>query len=197
MTNKSGFTIVEITVYIMILLVAFTAIGGFIVNNLKLVSMEKNSSENNFWANKAIYHISKELKNANFAMTGDFPIVSALDNEIIFYSDYDNDNTVERIRYFIEDNVLKKGIIEPSKYPYSYDTDSEQVKEYVKNINNNDTNLFSYFDEDYTSSSLSLATPAAINQISIIKVYIRLTETLQENDNNPVELETAINIRNL
>ena len=74
-------------------------------------------------------------------------IISSNANDFHFYSDIDDDNLVEGVRFFIEGTQLKQGITEPSGVPLSYDGAEtvSVISSHVRNIEQSVT-AFHYFD---------------------------------------------------
>ncbi|GIW66371.1 MAG: hypothetical protein KatS3mg095_0269 [Candidatus Parcubacteria bacterium] len=113
--------------------------------------------------------MSRELKSMLQSNVGNYPIEKATNNEIVFYSDIDNDGLVERIRYFIENNNLKKGIVKPQGNPLSYDLNQEKILTLIYNLTN--SNIFEYYDKN---NQLTFD----INNIKIIKINLSAVEPI-------------------
>jgi prepilin-type N-terminal cleavage/methylation domain-containing protein len=127
-TLNSGFTIIEILVasaLLVVLSVAFVGLQYVLSQNQTSAWQSYQSIEN---ANGVVNIISKELRNAQKSETGSYPLVTANDQSIVFYSDYDYDGISERVRYTLTGSQLVRGIVEPTGSPYSYNLASEKVK---------------------------------------------------------------------
>ena len=108
-----GLTMVETIMTIMITIIVMS---GFSYLFAKLWSVYGFTIETGVATRKAIHALDNAKDAINKARTGingSYPIISASENEFIFYSDYDDDGVTERIRYFLEAQQLKVGIIEP------------------------------------------------------------------------------------
>jgi len=137
-----------------------------------------------------------EIRAMAQSVNGSYPIESALQNSLIFYSDVDGDGFTDRIRYFLDGATLKRGIIKPTGAPLSYPAADEKVKEEVHNIYTPAGNIFGYYNSSYSGSGGGLPFPINIPSVRLIKVNITV-------DPNPIDQSSrvnfsdSVNIRNL
>lgn len=190
---KKGFSIIEVTFFIFVLVIASIAIFSFMTNSLKIVNIQKKVSQNSFLASRAMNRIERDLKQAQTAENGNFALEAAEANEIIFYSDYDLDGDIERIRYFIQDSILKKGVIDPLGFPAQYDQQQEDITNQVTDVVI-DNPVFQYFDKN--QGDVQLSTPAIPKDVSMVKVYLKVTDFVNE-ELTIIDFSTSINLRNL
>lgn len=98
--NK-GFTFIETAISIAILL----AIMGVIATSIVLIYRHYSHDWNQIIAvneaRQSVNLMTKEIREARTGDDGSYFIEKAGDKEFIFYSDIDDDNQVERVRYFI------------------------------------------------------------------------------------------------
>ena len=134
--SEAGFTLIEVLVSAAILVI----LGFGFLGLQYILSKNQTAAWNNYFAieetNRAISNFTKEVRNAASSDNGGYPLESLGDQEIIFYSDYDYDGSVERIRYTLSGTQFIKGIIEPSGNPVVYDTSSEKqapISEIIRN----------------------------------------------------------------
>ncbi len=136
-THKA-FTIVETIVTIAIVVIVM---GGFTFLFSRLWTVYGRTIETGIATQTAVYALNdtkKYVSRARVSENGSYPIVSATEDEFIFYSDYDGDGIVERVRYFLEAQQLKVGIIEPdiTQEPASYGDDTETITTVSKYVIN-------------------------------------------------------------
>lgn len=67
-------------------------------------------------AQTAVQTVERELREMRIGEDGSYPLVTANDNEIVFYGDVDNDDSVDRVRYYLVGTDLIKQV-----FPYSSD----------------------------------------------------------------------------
>ncbi len=194
MSNKnSGLSLIETIVGIGIFTIAITAITIFIIQNYQVLRRINQQIEAQNQARKAIKMIISELRNANLADTGAYTIESATLNSLTFFSNIDSQSDRERIRYFLEENNLKKGVIKPSGNPLKYDPINENISvaaRYTRNLS------FAYYDGNYTGVEPPLASPINVTKIKMVKVS--LTIDVDPHTTPPgFTLESEVNLRNL
>jgi hypothetical protein len=146
MKNKA-FTLIELTFFILVISFIIFALILFILNisnfNIYLIfGLGKVNDIQLF-----LSEIKKELKSMEPSNIGNYPIEEISSTTIIFYSDIDNDGLIERIRYFLDQDKLNKGIVSPSGNPLRYDLTQEKIKTVVKDIYL-PYQIFTFYDEN-------------------------------------------------
>lgn len=96
-----GFTLVEVLVSIFAFCLVMAAVTAFILMFYRTHSFEWEQSIAANEARKGIETMVKEIREARSGDDGSYPIEKADDKEFIFFSDIDNDNQAERVRYFL------------------------------------------------------------------------------------------------
>lgn len=99
--NQKGFTLVETLVAIAIFILAMTAVSAFIIMAYRAQTYTWQQSRAVDEARRGVETMVKELREAREGDDGSYPIEKTEDKEIIFYSDIDQDEQTERVRYFL------------------------------------------------------------------------------------------------
>jgi hypothetical protein len=132
--SKKAFTLIELTFFMLIISFIIFSLILFILNisnfNVYLIFGLGKVNEIQLFLSE----IKKELKSMELSNIGNYPIEEVSSTTIIFYSDLDNDGLVERIRYFLDQDKLKKGVVSPSGNPLRYDITQEKTKTVVRDI---------------------------------------------------------------
>ena len=89
----------------------------------------------------------------------------------------------ERVRYFLDNQTFKKGVVEPTGQPYTYNLSAEQLRIVADNVINGTSSVFSFYDNSYTGTSSALSLPTDISKIKLIKINLGL----DPNPNRPLE----------
>lgn len=159
------------------------------------VVWEQLSTQNE--GRKIVQDFTNELRRATASSIGAYPLEVAESQQIVFYSNIDADSWRERIRYYISDKTLKKGITKPSGNPLVYNPSSEVVIDAVHDVANGANALFYYYDQNYTGpSSTALASPISVTDVRMVGI----TLSLEEKPNvapAPFNIEAKVEIRNL
>ncbi len=150
-------------------------------------------------AQRGVESLIKETREALPSDTGSYPIVKADDFEFIFYSDYNKNNLVERIRYYLDGSNFIKGVTEPTGDPIEYLTSNEQttiISRYVRN--SQEEPVFKYYDGNYAGQSGQepLNTPADISQIRLVHINLKVNLDPSQAPRD-YYLESDAQIRNL
>ncbi len=193
-----GFTLVEILVVtslVVIIGLAIVSFGRDIFWQNYVWSRELIAESE---AKIALRRLIAEIRTAESSNTGTYPIESASKNSLVFFSDINNDGQRERLRYFLDGGVFKRGIVSPSGQPYVYLISTEKISTPVNDIINPDDLIFSYYDSDYngTASSAPLVEPIEIKNIRLIKVEF-LIDANSAQAPVPLYLSSQVMMRNL
>lgn len=194
-SKSRGMTLVETLVVVGILAISLGAIFTYI--NLVLKSQNTNIKKLIAQSNAryTFKMLSQELRGAQYAETGTYPIEKAEQSQLIFYSDMDNDNRVERLRYFLENNELKRGKTEPEGQPPKYLAASEKITILVENVQMSGEPVFKYYDGTYTGAEAAMSYPINLGQVRLI--YMNVIINPNPNRMPSLKVETEITLRNL
>ena len=142
-----GMTLIETVVWVSITLALMLAIVTSVqyfyrTNNYAVEQAAAVSS-----AQRGIEAMVKTMREGGYSSNGAYPIIAISTSSVAFYADVDSDPFIEQLRFFVEGNSLKRGVIDPSGDPPVY-TNSEtisSVSDYVRNIDQEVT-TFRYYD---------------------------------------------------
>jgi len=196
--NRSGFTILEVLIAGFMIVVLGMGILGlqFIIGESQLSSINSFTEVNE--STVAVSSMTREIRTAQKGGNGSFQFTLAMPQEIIFFSDLDVDGQIEQIRYYMEGTSLKKDVINPQGNPVTYPTNQKITTTISENIRNGATPIFSYFNEDWPSdtSNNPLPTPADLDSIKMVHIYIRINPDANSPDSDYV-LESQAQVRTL
>lgn len=174
--NKTGFTLIEVIIaasFVALIVVILTYIGfnltSFNINFMK-------SFEPQFELQYTIQVMIKEIRSMSQSSVGSYPISQASSSIFVFYSDVDADGAVERFKYFVSGNVLKKGILIPTGNPFTYNEANEEIFDVLHNLKVGTSSVFSYYDMNYSGSEAPLPFPINIPDVKLIKAQFTVTK---------------------
>lgn len=174
-------------VYIGIFLILGTMTMDYIVQGFKSTTFSDEQEEAIYQARKSIEIVSEEIRGANNSDNGSYPLALIADQEIIFYSDINDDGSMERLRYYISGtNLMRDETASGPADDYSVAPVSREVGRY---INNQTEPLFIYYDRNSAETSV-------INNIRMIGINIKINVTPWRAPND-YYVATDINLRNL
>lgn len=196
--NSRGVTLVELMIAIGIFALLSLGAAEIIIVGFRSNAAVWEHLEVQRDARRAIQQVVNVVRQAETSSVGAYPVVSAGDNELIVYSNIDNNGYRERVRFFLDGTTLKKGIVTPSGSPLAYVTASEIITDVANNIINASlsTPIFSYYNSDFTGTEAAMAQPVIVGDVRVIRIRLIL-------DKNPnalpssYDVESSAHIRNL
>lgn len=145
---KNGFTLIELIVTTAIIVIVVTIAFDYIIQSQKTSNFAQEMEEANYNARNALNLLVREIRESNRSDMNSYPINIANPQELIFYSDIDKDIAVEKVRYFLDDTTIKRGVTEPTGDPLAYLPENEVISDAVLFLNNGESPIFTYFDEN-------------------------------------------------
>lgn len=144
-----GMTLIETVVWIAITLSAMLAITTSVQYFYRTNSYTVEQASAITSAQRGIESMVKTIREAAYASDGAYPIISLATSSISFYADIDDDPFIERLRFFIQNGALYRGLIDPTGDPpvYTNPESISQISEYVRNVEQS-TDVFRYYDLD-------------------------------------------------
>lgn len=199
LSNQSGLTLMEILVSLGIFLLINVLVWVFVKQSYFFQSFAFEQATSISEAQRGVETMVKEIREAMPADTGAYPIEKADEFELIFFSDYDRDISVERVRYYLNGSDFIKAVTEGSGTPLQYLPQNEVstiLSRYVRN--GEDEPVFTYYNGDYPNDSENnpLATPADPMVLKLIHVHLKINAIP---DRAPKEfiLDSDVQVRNL
>jgi len=198
--KQKGLTLIETVVFLAIFVFALTVLSGFLIYTYRAQGFSLAQASAIDSARRGVSQITKEIREAIQSDSGTYLLESCRDFELIFYSDIDKDDQVERVRYFLEEEQLKKGVSKPAGQPVDY-SGSEEIRivsECVKNTSS--TPLFYYYDQSYAGqeTDLPLETPVAgdlLDEVTLIGIKMKI-DINPERAPNVLDIQSKSQLRN-
>lgn len=196
--SGAGFTLIEIMVVIFgFALIVWGLIG--LVSGIFFSSNQQNGLLSDAdMGRKLTFQIASELRNAQTGQNGAYVLDTAGDQQIIYYTpNADTDSSIERVRYFVQNKQLWKGITEYAGSTYNTSTETTVVVQ--KDLANGNNPVFYYYDGSYTGSSTqaSLAQPVNVTRVKFVKVSLQIYNKAGVNNTNTYTITAGAAIRNL
>lgn len=194
--NNKGFTLIEIIISIGVFSIIVGAISLFARNVYYFDDTFSNGLTSYDESRKVLQPIASEIRSASSSSLGSYPIEKASNTEFVFFADIDSNGSKEKIRYFLVDNILKRGVIIPTGSPFVYLSSNEVITDIIHGVNNGSAPIFSYYDSSYTGTSSPLSQPVSIVNIRLVKINL-IVDANPSRPPAPVSVTTQVSIRNL
>ncbi len=186
-----GFTLVETIVAITIFSLLMVGVVEMVVSLYKTHDYTFQQAVAVEEARRGIHTMIKEIREGRMGDDGAYLIACADDYQFCFYSDIDKDEDVERVRYFLDGNYLKKGVIDPQGIPAQYLEENEKIS-IISSYVRNSPPIFRYYDEN----GEELPVPARKKDTKLLEVYLVINVDPQRKPDD-VEILDGVEIRNL
>lgn len=199
MKNKKGITLIETLVAIAIFVLSMEGVTLLFLKNWQARSFIMEEGQSTLIVSRAMNEITGNLRKIQQSDSGEFPIKSGDEFDLVVFFDIDRDNVIEKVHYFLENQELKEGIAKPSGNPATYSENDESVRVIAKNIVNTiDDPVFYYFNKNYPGDSANnpLATPVSVIDVRLIKIHLMINIDPVRAPNN-VNLESFAQLRNI
>lgn len=193
---NGGFTLLEFMAAIGIFVIIILAVGVFwdYVTDLGIFFFNNLSAQQEI--NQTFSEMILENRSLGSSSTGSFAVASAGTSTYTFYSDIDSDGLYEQVRYFLQNNILKKGVIKPSGNPLTYNPADEKISEAVHNMDSTLQGIFSY----YASSTIEngvMSYPINILNIRMIQIKLVVKPPYQNGTSSFSVFITPRNLKDL
>ncbi len=161
--------LVSVSIFVLIMLVVTSFNRDIFFINSGLQSNLSAQIE----ARNVLRTVVAELRSTSPSSLGAYALAQTATSSVTFYSNVDNDQYKERIRYFIQGTNFNRGIIHPSGSPLTYNAGSEQITTLVRNVRNGtSTAMFDYFDKNYSGTSTPLSVPVDPLAVRLVRITI-------------------------
>lgn len=196
--KQKGFSLIEIVIVMAILSLFIVLVADF---QSKVFVFNRIFQGGNFVGKDAlnvVKSMATEIRAMNRSSNGAFPIESASTSSLVFFTDINNDGDQERIRYYLSDTTLKRGVIEPVGNPTSYPQASETTSILMSNVRNTATSsIFTYYTSSFDGSATSsLPIPVPILNVRHIVINVIL-DADPSKPLVPFYATTQVSLRNL
>lgn len=193
--SESGFTLIEAVIGAAVFSMVAVALYFLLADIMDFNRVISGNLWTQDQMRRGMRDFSSEARSASPSSLGAYSIAEASNFSFTFYSDIDGDPLKEQIRYFLEGDVFKKGVIKPSGSPLVYDLANEEITVLANNIVNDSVPIFNYYDSDYDGTTLPLSSPVYLSAVRLVKITI-IAENARKSS-EPITLTTQVSMRNL
>lgn len=168
---QSGMTLVETIVVVSIYTILMLAITSSVVSLYQTNSYSIAQADEVDNARRGMTQWNRDVKEMTVGEDGTYPIAVIDEHRLGYYSDTDQDDSVEYVEYILNSTTLSKytynAVGSPAVYTLSTPDSEEILSLYVQNINQA-TSTFFYFD----NAGNQLASTSPIVDVRYIRAQI-------------------------
>jgi len=197
--RKRGMTLVEAMIAISIASVVMLGITVFFTRMWTSYEYTLELGAASLAASRGVEQVVETVRTARSADDGAYLIESGDDNSFIFYSNVDDDDDTERVRYFFDTGtgLFRIGVTNPntSTVPPTYDPGTDEVVRTVTaDVVNNLVSepVFTYYDD----SNTPLTTPVTASDVTLVKVVLYVNPEPEQAPDH-LRIQSVVLIRNV
>ena len=194
---KSGFSLAELLISVAILSMVTYSLSLFQRDVFSLNFTLQNSLNAQLDARHLIKVMVTELRKTTQSSTGVYAIELASSTGITFYSDINNNGSIDKVRYYLNGSTIKKGVIIPTGNPLTYNPANETTTTIINSVVASSTlPIFQYYPSTYDGTTAPLTMPPDIPSIRLIKVTIIIDKDPNKSP-SPIVVTSSVSLRNL
>lgn len=188
-----GFTLIETMVVIAVVITAGVSLMGSIQYFYRSNAFILEQTAALESARRGHAFTLQNVREASYGDDGSYLITNAATSTVTFHADIDKDGGIERVRAYLSNGTLYRGITNSTGNPASYVGQPETRETIAVSIKNaTSTPIFTYYDAD----GVALTYPIDINEI--VSIGVRLDVDLNPNRApNVFTLSGTATMRNL
>ena len=172
--SGAGFTLIEVIVAVFIFVLVFVGLIALVSNVFVSSGKQSNLLADSDQARKLSFSIINELRNAAVSSAGAYQLETASEQTLTFYANLDGGTDVERVRYFVQNGALMRGLIKPTGNPLAYNSGNEKITTVQNNLANGGYAVFYYYSGAYTGSQTALIQPVNVTTVKFIKMDLKV-----------------------
>jgi prepilin-type N-terminal cleavage/methylation domain-containing protein len=198
--NHKGMSLVEMMIAITVVSIAtigFTELFVFSWHqNAYTIEMGQTSMSVSQGMNRMVQYL-REVRQGD---DGSYPVVSANNNDLVVFGDYDRDGITERMHFYKNGEDILMGVRKPSSgMPKTYAAgDSSTVVIASHIVNDNVTPIFAYYNSSYPEDSINnpIPTPANAPNVRLVRIDLHMNIDPNRPPDN-IQIKSFVEMRNL
>ena len=195
-----GMSLVEMLVAISIFAIGMLGFTTLFVRSWRQNSYTMEMGETAMAVSQGVNKLVGYLREVRQGDNGAYPVVSADDNDLVVFSDYDQDGITERLHFYLSNGNILMGIRKPTTgMPKTYASGDASTVTIISHIvNDAATPVFAYYDSSYPEDSINnpIDTPATVPNVRLVRVDLYMNIDPNRPPDN-VQIKTFVEMRNL
>jgi len=198
--KNSGLTLIEMMMAIAIFVIGVAGFTALFSHTWQINSYTVEMGQASMAVSHGLNNMINYIREARQGDDGAYTIVSANDNDLVVYCDYDGDGITERLHFYKSNQNILMGVTNPTNaIPKTYPVGDEQVITVASHIVNDASNpVFSYYNQDYPADTINnpLTTPVIPSDVRLVKIYLEINIVPNHAPNN-IKTQSFVELRNL
>ena len=195
-----GMSLIEMIIAIAIFTMGMAGFSTLFLQSWKQNSYTLEMGQTAIAISQSVNKLSRYIREARQADNGSYPVVSANDNDLVFYCDYDKDGVTERIHIYKSGTDIVLGVRDPSgSFPITYASGDATTSVIAQRIVNTGSQpIFLYYDASYPEDSVNNpnVTPATVPNVRLVKINLYMNIDPNHAPDN-VNIQSFAEMRNL
>lgn len=195
-----GMTIIEMMVAVAIFSLGMAAVSMLFTKVWQGNSYTLEMGQSTMAVSQGTNKMMDYIRRASQGDDGSYPIISADDNDLVLYSDFDKDGVVERLHFYKNDQFILMGTTNPTAtMPKNYPIGDQEIITIANHIvNDSNTPLFYYYDHNYSGGTgqTPLTTPAIVSDVRLMKIFLQININPNRAPDN-IQMQSFVELRNL
>jgi type II secretory pathway pseudopilin PulG len=198
--NKNGMSLVEMLIAIGIFTIGILGFTLLFTRSWRQNSYTMEMGQTSMAVSRGVNEMAGYLRKVRQGDDGSYPVISANDNDLVVFCDYDKDDITERLHFYRNGAAVIMGIRKPTAgLPKTYAAGDAETKTIASNIvNSAGTPIFAYYDSSYPEDSVHnpIATPAMVPNVRLVRIDLHMNIDPNRAPDN-IQIQTFVEMRNL
>lgn len=196
----SGMTIIEMMVAIAIFTIGITGFTLLFSKVWQGNSYTLEMGQSSMAVSQGVNTMMNYIRGSRQADNGSYPLISASNNDLSLYSDFDKDGVTERLHFYKNGSQIIMGYRKPSNgMPKTYANGDQATRVIADHIvNDSNTPVFHYFNNNYPGDTANnpLHAPATVSDVRLVKIYLQININPNRAPDN-IQMQSFVELRNL
>lgn len=193
--KEQGFSLTELIVSVALGSIVTLGVLSFSGDTIRFKSEFDGRLQMLDDARRVVRPMADEIRQAQDSSVGDYAIGQVATNTLVIFSDVIDNGYREKIRYFVEDKKLKRGVITPEGLPLSY-LQEEKISTLMDNV---EGLIFRYYDQSFVGSPAqgALLHPFPTSDVRMIEIEVIIDDDVNKEPNPLGQISMFAQLRNL
>jgi type II secretory pathway pseudopilin PulG len=195
-----GMSLVEMLVAIGIFTIGILGFTELFVRSWRQNAYTMEMGQTSMAVSQGVNEIVRYLREVRQGDDGSYPVISADDNDLVVFGDYDRDGITERLHFYRSGSDVIMGIRKPTTgLPKTYASGDAETKIIASHIVNDGTMpIFAYYDGNYPEDSVNnpIDTPATVPNVRLVRIDLHMNIDPNRPPDN-VQIKSFAEMRNL